>query len=190
MKNIKLALVYAFSIGAAIVPTGQVIVTAFNENTKEEIMIAEGSLSPSDKVVTRGLRDQKTVTKASKSDESFNPYEEDDSVNRETEEIFNPYLEDGAGSSSVDQLLLALAKSGKTITINASNLNIDEDFKSKEKLSYYLYKKGFSIFTNSGNENPGIILFIRPDYSESQKSTFTSISGITPPNAGKLVINF
>ena len=95
-------------------------------------MIAEGSQSPSDKVVTRSLRDQKTATKASKSDDSFNPYEEDDSVNRETEEIFNPYLEDGAGSSSVDQLLLALAKSGKTITINASDLNIDEDFKSKE----------------------------------------------------------
>ena len=112
VKNIKLALVYAFSIGHfAIVPTGQVIVTAFNENTKEEIMMAEGSLSPSDKVVTRGLRDQKPATKASKSDDSFNPYEEDDSVNRETEEIFNPYLEDGAGSSSVDQLLLALAKS-------------------------------------------------------------------------------
>ena len=127
----------------AIVPTGQVIVTAFNENTADEIMIAEGSLSPSDKVVTRGLRDQKPATKASKSDDSFNPYEEDDSVNRETEEIFNPYLEDGAGSSSVDQLLLALAKSGKTITINASDLNIDEDFKSKEKLSYYLYKKDF-----------------------------------------------
>ena len=86
-----------------------------------------------------------------------------------TEEIFNPYLEDGAGSSDVDQLLLALAKSGKTITINASDLNIDEDFKSKEKLSYYLYKKGFSIFTNSGSENPGIILFIRPDYANLKK---------------------
>ena len=58
-ENIKLALVYAFSIGAAIVPTGQVIVTAFNENTKEEIMIAEGSLSPSDKVVTRVLGTKK-----------------------------------------------------------------------------------------------------------------------------------
>ena len=50
VKNIKLALVYAFSIGAAIVPTSKVIVTAFNENTKE-IMIAEGSLSPSDKIL-------------------------------------------------------------------------------------------------------------------------------------------
>ena len=45
-------------------------------------MMAEESLSPSDKVVTRGLRDQNTVKKASKSDDSFNPYEEDDSVNR------------------------------------------------------------------------------------------------------------